>query len=78
MICNQKWPIIDTRYLQKNTIQVPVQVNGKMRAIIHVPNNTNQKELETLALLEPNVKKFLHGTPKKVIIVVNRVVNFVN
>ena len=78
MICNQEWPIIDTQYLQKNTIQVPIQVNGKMRAIIHVPNNTSQKELETLALMEPNVKKFLHGTPKKVIIVVNRVVNFVN
>ena len=78
MICNQEWPIIDTQYLQKNNIQVPVQVNGKMRAIIHVPNNTSKKELETLALMEPNVKKFLHGTPKKVIIVANRVVNFVN
>ncbi|MDA9171425.1 leucine--tRNA ligase [Alphaproteobacteria bacterium] len=78
MICNQEWPIIDKQYLQKNTIQVPVQVNGKMRAIINVPNNTSQKELENLALMEPNVKKFLHGTPKKIIIVVNRVVNFVS
>jgi leucyl-tRNA synthetase len=77
MICNQEWPIVDKKYLQKNTIQIPIQVNGKMRSIISVPNNTSQKELEALALMEPNVEKFLNGSPKKVIVVVNRVVNFV-
>ena len=77
MICDQKWPVSDKRYLQTNTIEVPIQVNGKMRAIISVPNNTSQKELEILGLMEPNVKKFLNGSPKKVIVVINRVVNFV-
>ena len=77
MLCDQKWPLIDDNYLQKSTIQIPVQVNGKMRSVIKVPNDTNEKDLEFLALMEPNVKKFLKGPPKKVIVVVNRVVNFV-
>ena len=77
MICDQSWPIINDKYLQKSIIQVPVQINGKMRAIISVPNDTSKNDLENLALKEPNVKKFLNGSPKKVIIVINRVVNFV-
>ena len=77
MICDQKWPLTDKKYLQKNTVDIPVQVNGKVRATISVPYNTSQNELEKLALIEPNVKKFLNGAPKKVIVVINRVVNFV-
>ena len=78
MLCNQKWPVVNDKYLQDDAIKIPVQVNGKMRAILSVSKGTNEGELKSLALMEPNVKKFLNGSPKKVIIVINRVINFVN
>ena len=60
-----------------NKIKIPVQVNGKMRAIIEVETNLSKVDLEKIALNEKNVLKFLNGTPKKVIVVPNRIVNFV-
>ena len=48
-----------------------------MRAIINVTYNTNKLDLENIAMKEKNVLKFLNGVPKKVIIIPNRVVNFV-
>ena len=56
---------------------MPIQVNGKVRAIIEVPIDLNKKDIEKIALKEKNVSKFLIDNPKKVIIVPNRVVNFV-
>jgi leucyl-tRNA synthetase len=63
--------------LKKNNIEIPVQVNGKVRAVIDVPFDTNKLDLEKIAMKEKNVLKFLNGIPKKVITVPNRVVNFV-
>ena len=77
MICNQAWPEVDETYLQKNNVEIPIQVNGKMRALINVPYDTNKLDLENMAMKERNVLKFLNGVPKKVIIVPNRVINFV-
>ena len=77
MICYQTWPVVDESYLQRNNVEIPVQVNGKMRAIINVPYDTNKLDLENIAKKEKNVLKFLNGIPKKVIVIPNRVVNFV-
>ena len=77
MICDQAWPEINHHYLKKNNIEIPVQVNGKVRAVIDVPFDTNKLDLEKIAMKEKNVLKFLNGIPKKVITVPNRVVNFV-
>ncbi len=77
MICNQSWPKINLSYLQKDNIEIPVQVNGKMRALINVPYDTSKLDLENIAMKEKNILKFLNGVPKKVIIISNRVVNFV-
>ena len=48
-----------------------------MRALINVPVNTNKSDLENIALKNKNILKFLNAKPKKVIIVPNRVINFV-
>ena len=62
---------------KKVNIKMPIQVNGKVRAVIEVPINLDKNKLEEIALKEKNVLKFLNKDPKKVIIVPNRVVNFV-
>ena len=77
LICNADWPKINNVYLQKESIKIPIQINGKIRALINVPMDTSKQDLEFLALKEKNIKKFLNGKPKKVIIISNRIVNFV-
>ena len=56
---------------------MPIQINGKVRAIIEVPIDLDNDDIEEIALKEKNVLKFLNKNPKKVIIIPNRVVNFV-
>ena len=77
MISVESWPVINISYEKINKIKIPVQVNGRMRSIIEVQKNLSKDDLEKIALNEKNVLKFLNGTPKKVIIVPNRIVNFV-
>jgi len=77
MLCHQPWPSVDKALLQKKNINIPVQINGKMRALINVPVNTDKIDLENIALKNKNVLKFLNAKPKKVIIIPNRVVNIV-
>ena len=68
---------VDLSYIQKNNIKIPIQVNGKVRAVIEVPIDLDKNDIEEIALKEKNVLKFLNKKPKKVIIIPNRVVNFV-
>ena len=76
-ISNECWPKVDASFIKKDNIKMPIQVNGKVRAVIEVPIDLEKNELEEIALKEKNVLKFLNKNPKKVIIVPNRVVNFV-
>ena len=71
------WPKVDLSYIKKNNIKIPIQINGKVRAVIQVPIDLEKSDIEAIALKEKNVIKFLDKNPKKVIIVPNRVVNFV-
>ena len=57
--------------------KIPIQVNGKVRAVIETPIDSTEKDLKDIALKEKNVLKFLINKPKKVIIIPNRIVNFV-
>ncbi len=76
-ISNECWPKVDLNYIKNENIKMPIQVNGKVRAVIEVPIDLDNNEIEQIALNEKNVLKFLNKDPKKVIIIPNRVVNFV-
>ena len=54
-----------------------VQVNGKLRSSIHVPKAADKATIEKIALENENVQKFITGTPKRVIVVPNKLVNIV-
>ena len=77
LIANEIWPIADKSFEEKHMIKIPLQINGKMRAIIEVQKDLNNDQLKQIALKEKNILKFLSDTPKKIIIVPNRIVNFV-
>ena len=78
MITTRAWPKADESWLVKDTISLPVQVNGKLRGTIEVIPDCDQGIATEMALALPAVQKILDGNaPKKVIIVPNRIVNVV-
>ncbi len=77
-ITYQPFPHIDQAMLVRDTIEIPVQVNGKVRARLTVSLNVTDDELRNLALAEPKVLQALAGSkPKNVVIVPKRLVNVV-
>ena len=68
---NDVWPTWDESKLVSETVEVVVQVNGKLRAKLSVePNDLEDEEkITSLALADENVKKFVSGAPKKTIFV---------
>jgi leucyl-tRNA synthetase len=78
LIANAAWPTVDPALLVDDEVTIACQVMGKLRDTITVPKGTPKDELEKLALAAPNVIRTLDGaTPKKVIVVPDRLVNLV-
>ncbi|WP_421710617.1 leucine--tRNA ligase [Alcanivorax sp.] len=77
-VLNAAWPDVDESALVKDSIELVVQVNGKVRAKLEVPASANKDSVESLAKAEPNVQKFTDGkTIRKVIVVPGKLVNIV-
>ena len=74
----QPWPKHDPALLVEDTIEIPVQINGKLREVIKVPADISREELGEQAVKAERVKPFLEGkTVRKRIVVPGRLVNFV-
>jgi leucyl-tRNA synthetase len=72
------FPTADPALLVDDTVEVPVQVNGKVRTRIVVATDAPADEMERAALADPKVQAALAGaTPKKVVVVPGRMVNVV-
>ena len=72
------FPLADPDYLVEDSVEYPVQVNGKVRGRIMVPASADADAVEAAALADEKVQTFLAGaTPKKVIVVAGRLVNLV-
>ena len=67
---DDKWPEYNEAYLVSDSIQLIVQVNGKVRAKLEIsPEDlADHEKLKELALSQENVQKYLNGEPKKIII----------
>lgn len=77
-IVNEPWPIVDKSALVQDEVQIIVQVNGKLRAKLMLPANTDKETVETQALANENVAKFtVDNTIVKVIVIPNKLVNIV-
>ncbi len=74
----EPWPSYDPVLLIEDTVEVPVQINGKVRAKIIVPANSDAASLEAAARADDTVQKNLEGrTVVKVVAVPGRLLNFV-
>ena len=72
------WPNVDEEFLKTDTIEVPVQVNGKMRGRVKIPADAAEEQILKLAREDSNVSRYLEGKEvKRAIYVRGRIVNFV-
>ena len=77
-ILDAEWPQADDSAMVTTTVTIVVQVNGKLRATIEVDASADKTSIETSALAQDNVQKFMEGKPaKKIIIIPNKLVNIV-
>ncbi len=77
-ILDAGWPQPDEEALRQEQIQYVIQVNGKVRARIQVPAEADKAVVETAALADPNVQRFIGDAQvRKVIVVPGRLVNIV-
>ena len=78
-ILDAAWPSADTSAMEQDSIEYMIQVNGKLRGSMNVAKSTDKQTLESLALAQPFVQKFIEEnmTVRKVIIVPNKLINVV-
>ena len=72
------WPVVDDNALDRDELEIVVQVNGKVRGKVMVPASADNAAIEALAMEQDNVKRFLADkTVRKVIVVPQKLVNIV-
>jgi leucyl-tRNA synthetase len=72
------WPTFDPALLVESTIEIPVQVNGKLRDRIRITANANREQVEQASLAAEKLAPFLSGkTVRKIIVVPGKLVNLV-
>jgi leucyl-tRNA synthetase len=73
-----RWPAVDETALKKTSIELVIQVNGKLRSKFQTNVDAPKEEVEAFALKDENVSRFIDGkTIRKVIYVPNKLINFV-
>lgn len=77
-VLDASWPECCEAYLEEDSVNYPVSFNGKTRFTISLGKDLGAKEVEERVLSTPEVERWLEGkTPKKVIVVLGRIVNIV-
>jgi leucyl-tRNA synthetase len=77
-LIDRPWPKPDPAALVQDSVEIVVQVNGKLRGRVSVPANAAEEVVREAALQDPNVQKWTEGKPiRKVIVVKGKLVNVV-
>jgi leucyl-tRNA synthetase len=77
-IFKEKWPVYEPALVHDKMVEIPIQVNGKLRDKIVIPENTPEEQIKEMALKLDKVLLFIQDQPiRKWIYVPNRTVNIV-
>ncbi|MBD8683562.1 leucine--tRNA ligase [Pseudomonas sp. CFBP 13719] len=77
-VIDASWPTLDESALVQDSLQLVIQVNGKLRGQIDMPASASREEIEAAARVNENVLRFTDGlTIRKVIVVPGKLVNIV-
>ncbi|HJS33293.1 MAG TPA: leucine--tRNA ligase, partial [Alphaproteobacteria bacterium] len=78
LLAQEPWPRAEAALLVDEQITIAVQVNGKLRGTVSLPRDCPEDDAREAALAVPNVAAAMAGkTPRKVIVVANRIINVV-
>jgi leucyl-tRNA synthetase len=78
LLNSAEWPVADPELARKDELEIPIQVNGKLRSRVIVAPDISEADLRTLALADAKVQSFIDGQKiVKVIVVPQRLVNVV-
>ncbi len=74
----EPWPKFDEALTRAEEIEIPVQINGKLRSKVTVPADAEEKAIQAAAMADPRVQELVQGKHiKKVIVVPKKLVNLV-
>ncbi len=77
-VCDARWPEVNEEYLKEDMVTYAISFNGKVRFSMEFNADADKAEVEKEALAHPLAAKWLEGkTPKKIIVVPNKIVNIV-
>jgi leucyl-tRNA synthetase len=77
-LIDEPWPQPDPAALAQDTVELIVQVNGKLRGRVRVPSGADESVARAASLADPDVQRFMGGvTPKRVVYVAGKLVNIV-
>jgi leucyl-tRNA synthetase len=77
-IAQAEWPVFNPDFLVENSFEYPVSFNGKVRFKITLPADMSKEDVEQAVMNHEQTQKYLDGSvPKKMIVVVGRIVNVV-
>ena len=77
-VCQQKWPQYDEKLIKEDKINLPVQVDGKLRATVEIEADISEADLKKQVLELKNVQKFIQDKKiVKFIYIKNKIVNIV-
>lgn len=74
---NAFWPKADEKALIKQTINLPVQIGGKMRGLIEIPTDSSQDEVLKKIKLDETLAKYLISPIRKIVYVQNKIINII-
>ena len=76
-IANETFPEVDESKLILAEIEIPVQINGKLRGVVKAKNDVTQEKLVELAKSKPEINKYIVSDPKKIIYVPGKIFNII-
>ena len=77
-VIDAPWPEVDPDALLSDTIELIVQVNGKLRSKIIIPSDSNNEKIEQCALSDKKIQKYIYGkSVRRIIVVRDKLVNIV-
>ncbi|MDX2037790.1 MAG: leucine--tRNA ligase [Isosphaeraceae bacterium] len=76
-LAHEPWPTYDPALLIDDTVEIPIQVNGKLRHLLTVPLGISLEDLEAAARSDAKVMSYLEGKTIRKVIVKEKLVNFV-
>ena len=76
-IIEDSWPKYDEQYLVEDEVEVPIQINGKLRGVVKAGKDASKEEIFESAKASPEIAKYLTAEPKKIIYIAGKIFNIV-